>query len=131
MQVMNSELTVWICSALVGAVFVFAGVSKLAIGPDWLGQANALGVPRIVAQIVPWLEIVIGLGLIGRVFSGVVNVVALTMLMLFTALIVGQLLRGRRPPCACFGRRTSRPVGWSNVTRNFLLIALILVAALA
>ncbi len=128
---MNAEVIAWICSAFVGAVFVFAGVSKLAIGQDWLAQARDLGVPRIVAQIVPWLEIVIGLGLIGRVFSGVVNVVALTMLMLFTAIIVGQLLRGRRPPCACFGRRSTRPIGWSNVTRNLVLVALVFVAAVA
>lgn len=127
---MNSEVIAWICSAIVGAVFVFAGVSKLAIGQDWLAQARDLGVPRIVAKVVPWLEIVVGLGLIGRVFSGVANVAAVILLVLFSALIVGQLLRGRRPPCACFGRRSTRPIGWSNVTRNFVLIALILVAAM-
>ena len=127
---MNLEVIAWICSALVGAVFVFAGVSKLAIGPNWLVQAGGLGVTRTVAQIVPWLEITVGLGLIGRVISGIVNIVALIMLMLFTAVIVGQLLRGRRPPCACFGRRSNQPIGWSNVTRNFVLVALILVAAM-
>lgn len=125
---MNSEIIVWICSAIVGAVFVFAGVTKWAIGPEWLMQARDLGVPRIVVKIVPWLEIAVGLGLIGRVFSGVVNIAALIMLVTFTALIIGQLLRGRRPPCACFGRRSTRPIGWSNVTRNMVLIALILVA---
>ena len=125
---MNSEIIVWLCSGIVGAVFVFAGVSKLAIGPDWPVQARNLGAPRIVIPIVPWFEIAIGLGLIGRVVSGVVNVAALLMLMFFTAIIVGQLLRGRKPPCACFGRRSTRPIGWSNVTRNMVLIALILVA---
>jgi hypothetical protein len=124
---MNSEIIVWFCSALVGAVFVFAGVSKLAIGAEWQVQARNLGVPRIVIPIVPWFEIAVGLGLIGRFISGVVNVAALLMLMFFTAIIVGQLLRGRRPPCACFGRRSTRPIGWSNVTRNITLIALILV----
>lgn len=125
---MNSEIIVWFCSALVGAVFVFAGVSKLAIGAEWRVQALNLGAPRIVVPLVPWFEIAVGLGLIGRVISGVVNVTALLMLTFFTAIIVGQLLRGRRPPCACFGRRSTRPIGWSNVTRNMVLIALILVA---
>lgn len=133
---MSSEVIAWICSAIVGAIFVFAGVSKLAIGPEWPAQARDLGVPRVVAQIVPWCEIVIGigligLGLIGRVVSGVVNIAAAILLVLFSVLIVGQLLRGRRPSCACFGRRSSRPIGWSNVTRNVALVALILVAAVA
>ena len=125
---MNSEIIVWIFSALVGAVFVYAGVSKLAIGPDWKVQAGDLEVPRVVVPFVPWLEIAVGLLLIGRVISGVANVAALVMLVSFTAVIVGQLLRGKRPPCACFGRRSTRPIGWSDVTRNMVLITLILVA---
>lgn len=125
---MNSELIAWISSGIVGAVFVFAGVSKLAIGPNWKVQAGVLGVPRVVVPCVPWLEIAVGLGLIGRVISGVVNIAALVMLVSFTAIIVRQLLRGKRPPCACFGRGSTRPIGWSNVVRNMVLIILILVA---
>lgn len=129
---MSTELVAWLCSGIVGAVFVFAGVSKLALGPDWLVQARNLGAPRMLipfVRFIPWLEIAIGLGLIARVFSGVINIAALILLVSFTTLIVGQLLRGHRPPCACFGRRSTRPIGWSNVTRNMVLIALILVAA--
>ena len=129
---MSAELIAWLCSGIVGAVFVFAGVSKLALGPSWLAQAGDLGVPRTALSFVrciPWLEIVIGLGLIARIFNATMNIAALVMLAGFTALIVRQLLRGRRPPCACFGRRSTRPIGWLNVTQNVVLIALILVAA--
>ncbi len=125
---MNSEFTVWVSSGIVGAVFVFAGASKLAIGPEWKVQAGGLEVPLVVVSLVPWLEITVGLLLIGRLMSGVVNVVALVMLVSFTAIIVRQLLRGKRPPCACFGRRSTRPIGWSDLTRNMVLITLILVA---
>lgn len=126
---MNSEFVAWICSATVGAVFVFAGVSKLAIGREWRIQAENLGAPSIVIPFVPWIEIAVGLGLIGRVLSGAVNIAALLLLLSFTALIVGQLRRGQRPPCACFGRRSSGPIGWSNVTQNMVLAVLILVSA--
>lgn len=125
---MNSDLIAWVSGGIVGAVFVYAGVSKLAIGPDWKVQAGDLEVPRVVVSFVPWLEIAVGLLLIGRVISGVANVAALVMLVSFTALIVGQLLRGKRPPCACFGRRSTRPIGWSDVTRNMVLITMILIA---
>lgn len=125
---MVTELVAWFCQGTVGAVFVFAGVSKLALGPDWFVYARDLGSPRIVVPFVPWLEITVGLGLIARVFSNVINVAALILLVTFTVLIINQLRHGRRPMCACFGRRSTQPIGWSNVARNTVLIALILIA---
>lgn len=128
---MTTELVAWFCQGTVGAVFVFAGVAKFALGPDWPVQARNLGAPRIMipfVRFIPWLEIAIGLGLIARLFSIVVNIAALILLVTFTVLVVGQLRRGRRPMCACFGRRSAQPIGWSNVTRNMVLIALILIA---
>lgn len=129
---MNTELVAWIGSGSVGAVFVFAGASKFSLGPIWNEQARNLGVPRIaipLVRFVPWLEIAIGLGLIARVVSGAVIIAALVLLVAFTTLIVWQLLHSRRPPCACFGRRSARPIGWSNVTRNLALIAVLLLVA--
>ena len=129
---MNTELIAWLCSGAVGAVFVFAGVSKLALGPSWLVQARDLGVPRTaipLVRFIPWLEIAIGLGLIAEIFEAIMIIVAIAMLIGFTTLIVRQLLQGHRPPCACFGRRSIRPIGWSNVTRNLVLIGLLVAAA--
>ncbi len=114
-----------------GAVFVFAGVSKLAIGKQWPIQAANLGAPRFLIRLIPWIEIVVGVGLIGRFLSGIANIAALVLLLSFTALIVQQLRQGLRSPCACFGGRSSRPIGWSNVTRNMVLVALVLVATFA
>ncbi|MEO8363094.1 MAG: MauE/DoxX family redox-associated membrane protein [Ilumatobacteraceae bacterium] len=128
---MSSDFIAWTCSALVGAVFVFAGVSKLTIGKQWPIQATNLGAPHILIPFIPWVEIVVGVGLIGRILSAVANIAALVLLLSFTALIVEQLRRGLRPPCACFGGRSRRPIGWSNVTRNMVLVALVLVATFA
>lgn len=130
---MSAELISWLCSGIVGAVFVFAGASKLSLGRSWLVQARDLGAPRIAipfVRFIPWLEVAIGLGLIARVFEAIMNISAIAMLVGFTTLILQQLLHGRRPPCACFGRRSTRPIGWSNVTQNLVLITLILVAAM-
>jgi hypothetical protein len=42
-----------------------------------------------------------------------------------------QLAQGRRPPCACFGGRTARPIGPLTVVRNaaFLAVAVVAIAA--
>lgn len=128
---MNSQEISWLCAGIVGAVFVFAGVSKFFMGSKWLLQARNLGVPRALMVFVPWVESVVGVALLGRVLPMLTYLVAALLLAGFTALIVSKLIRGQHPQCACFGSRSSKPIGWSNVTRNLVLIALIVVAAFA
>jgi len=128
---MNSQDISWLCAGIVGAVFVFAAVAKFFMGSNWLLQARDLGVPRALMVFVPWVEFAVGVALLGRVVPMLTYLLAALLLVAFTALIVSKLLRGQHPQCACFGRRSSKPIGWSNVTRNLLLIALIVVAAFA
>ena len=128
---MNSQDISSLCAGIVGAVFVFAAVAKFFMGSNWLLQARDLGVPRAIMVFVPWAEFIVGLALLGRVVPLLTYSAAVLLLVAFTALIVSKLLRGQHPQCACFGRRSSKPIGWSNVTRNLMLIALIVVAAFA
>jgi hypothetical protein len=46
------------------------------------------------------------------------------MLVAFTALIVRRLAEGKRPPCACFGAWSAKPLGIGHVARNGALIGL-------
>jgi hypothetical protein len=59
-----------------------------------------------------------------------VAAVAAGLLVAFTALLAVRLLQGRRPPCACFGTLSSKPIGWANVARNAVFLALAAVVAL-
>jgi hypothetical protein len=49
----------------------------------------------------------------------------------FTVLILRRLAEGRRPPCACFGAWSTKPLGRGHVVRNLGFIALAVVALLA
>ena len=55
---------------------------------------------------------------------------ALALLAAFTSVIIGNLRRGNRPPCACFGSRRPTPISWWTVVRNVALMALIVFALL-
>ena len=57
--------------------------------------------------------------------------VAAVLLVGFTGLIGLRLSQGRRPPCACFGGRTARPIGPLTILRNlgFLALAAVAIAA--
>lgn len=116
---------------LLGLVFLVSGTLKLR-DPGWPSAATILGVPRPVVGLVAPGEIVLGALLAAGVASTTVEVVALVVLLAFTA-VLGLAARrpvGERPVCACFGRWSARAVDRWSVLRNVGFIALA-VAALA
>ncbi len=118
-----------VASVLLGAVFVVAGVTKLAAPQQWQAQSSDLGVSRIVAVVVPYVETMIGALLIAQIARRPVAMVAGAVLAGFTALVVVRLLQGKHPPCACFGAWSSKPIGWSNIVRNAAFLVLAAVVA--
>ena len=120
-----------IASIIVGVAFLAAGGAKIAAGPAWPTQARALGTPAVLIPFVPWLEIVIGALLCAQVGRPIVAAVAAAMLLAFSGLLVLRLAQGRRPPCACFGSWSAKPLSWRHVARNAVLLAAAIVAVVA
>ena len=118
-----------VCSIVVGLAFIAAGVFKLRDGPAWPKMAADMGVSRPVAVVVPWVELVVGVLSVVAVLLPWSAYLASALLGVFTVVIVRRLLDGSRPPCACFGSRSSRPLGAPHVARNVGLLALAAVAA--
>jgi hypothetical protein len=114
---------------VVGIALVAAGVLKLVEGPGWTKQAADLGVSRQVALVVPFVEIGVGALLAAQLFEPWPAIAALALLVAFTVVIARRLLDGSRPPCACFGSRSKRPLGVYHLVRNLALLALALIAA--
>ena len=119
-----------VASVALGVSFLFAGGSKVAAGPAWPQQARDLGAPAWVVPVLPWLEIVLGAALVTQLWRTAAALLAAALLAVFTGLIVVRLAQGRRPPCACFGAWSAKPLGPGHVVRNVVLIALAIVAAL-
>ncbi len=124
------EIVATVASLIVGAAFVVAGASKLAARDTWPSQAKELGAPDWTVPIVPWVELVVGALLVVQVARPVMAIIAIGLLVVFTAMIAVQLRQGRHPPCACFGAWSAKPIGGGHVARNLALIALAVVAAL-
>ncbi len=111
-------------SVALGAVFLISGVLKVSAPQQWRAQSAGLGVPRPVAAVVPFVELVVGALLVTQIARRLVALVAGALLVGFTSLLVLRLAQGRRPPCACFGAWSSKPIGWNNVVRNAVFLAL-------
>lgn len=121
-----------LAGAIVGVTFVYAGVSKLLAGREWPRAAERLGVSGVVAYAVMVAEIVVGLGIVlGDSWRGGFLVCGAALLVAFTLLLMRHLRSDDRPPCACFGGNSQRPIGARDVLRNITLLALVFVAFLS
>lgn len=117
-----------VANVLLGAAFLWAGALKLIQGPSWSKQAADMGVGRPVALAVPYVEVVVGAATASQLLRPWPAMAALLLLVAYTVLILVRLADGDRPPCACFGSRSMRPLGAYHVLRNLALIALAAVA---
>mgnify|MGYP001813362816 FL=1 len=118
-----------VAGVLLGVAFLFAGGSKVAAGDSWPQQASDLGAPRWVVPILPWVEIVLGAALVTQIARRPAAVAAVALLVAFSALITLRLAQGKRPPCACFGAWSTKPLGPGDLVRNAALIVLGVLAA--
>ena len=117
-------------AVVVAAVLLLAGVLKLARPNDWRAQASGLGVPAMLAAVVPFFEIGLGAALLVQWQRHIVAWIAVVLFVAFTALLGLRLAQGQRPPCACFGSLSSRPIGAPTMVRNAVFLAIAVLAAI-
>jgi hypothetical protein len=109
---------------LLSAIFLVAGVAKLA---DLSGSLQALrdfGVPRSLARLgvaLPVLELAVAVALLFTRTAHYGSWGALALLLVFIAAIGINLVRGRRPDCHCFGQMQSHPISRWTLGRNLVL----------
>jgi len=117
-----------VARVVLGAVFAVSAATKLGTWARWRSDAAALGVPSAVAIPVPPVEAVLA----GLLVSGLATpwpaVAGAVLLLAFTGLLAVRLVQGVRPPCACFGAWSSRPLGPGHLARNAGLLVLALLA---
>lgn len=114
------------------AIFGVAALAKLA---DRSGARTALiafGVPRAAAPIVGTALIATEFGIATLLVAGnrAGAVMAVSMLAGFAAMVLANLVGGRRPECHCFGQLSSGPLGWPTLARNGSFAALAAFVAL-
>lgn len=122
-----TELAPLIVRLLLAVVFLVAGVAKLANRKESGHALRDFGLPLRIAQplstLLPPLEISVAVSLLFARSAWYGACGALVLLGIFTAGIAGNLVRGRRPPCNCFGQLHSVPISWRTFLRNSVLAA--------
>ncbi|MGI9020517.1 MAG: MauE/DoxX family redox-associated membrane protein [Solirubrobacterales bacterium] len=112
-----------IARLILAAVFIVAGVAKLA---DLAGSRAAVagfGVPeRLAAPIgtlLPFAELATAVLLLPAATARGGATAALVLLLAFSAGIAASIARGEAPDCHCFGQLHSEPAGPKTLARNF------------
>lgn len=130
------ELT---CRALLGAVFLVSGLTKVAGRGSFLAfarSARRLGslprawtLPVARAVVAAELAVVCLLAIPETVAADFGFGLAAGLLVVFSAAIAASLRRGEREPCRCFGP-SDAPLGWRHVLRNAILAGVALLGLL-
>lgn len=122
------NISITLVRIVLGVVFIFASFEKIA---DPTAFAASISGYRIVASdpalmigtVLPWIELLCGLGLLLGLFVRGSALLALIMLSLFTVVVLSALVRGLDISCGCYTQDPSAErIGWWKVGENAVLI---------
>jgi uncharacterized membrane protein YphA (DoxX/SURF4 family)/peroxiredoxin len=118
---MNDALV--IARLCLAAVFVVAGVAKLADRPGTRQALADFDVPRRLAEplLLPAAELAAATALLFPMTARWGAAGSLVLLALFVVGLTRVLRRGEAPDCHCFGQLHSKPASWVTVARNLVL----------
>lgn len=122
------DILVTLVRIVLGVVFVVASIEKIA---NPTGFAAAISGYRIIAgdpalliaTVLPWIELLCGLGLLFGLSVRGSALLALIMLSVFTLVVLSALWRGLDISCGCYTQDPDATrIGWSKVGENGVLI---------
>ncbi|HUT31462.1 MAG TPA: MauE/DoxX family redox-associated membrane protein [Sedimentisphaerales bacterium] len=91
-----------------GCLFIYASLPKIRQPYDFLANVYEYELvgPKLgmlAAMSLPWLELLVGICLVGGVFVSGALLVCIGMAVMFTFVIASALYRGLQIGCGCFG----------------------------
>ena len=111
---------------LLGLVFVYASYDKI-LDPGKFARDIAnyhivpFGLENSIAIILPWMELLIGAGIILGIFLDGSVVLSGSFLILFIVMIFQAMMRGFNIECGC-GLKEGEMVGWSKILENIVFL---------
>ena len=111
---------------LLGLVFLYASYDKI-LDPGKFARDIAnyhivpFGLENSIAIILPWLELLIGAGIILGIFLDGSVVLSGSFLILFIFMIFQAMMRGFNIECGC-GLKEGEMVGWSKILENIVFL---------
>jgi len=111
-----------------GVLFVAAALPKLADPGGFATSVSnyhmlPVGAERVLALVLPPLELLVGLALIAGVLDAGASLVTLLLMVVFTTAVGTALARGLDISCGCFDTQGGTKVGLGKIAENLALTA--------
>ena len=115
-----------------GCLFLYSSLHKIRQPYDFLSDVYSYELvgPKlgmIVAMTLPWLELMVGISLIGGIFTGGALLASAAMGAMFTFVLSFALYRGLDITCGCFSSGGGL-ISYSTVIRASVILLLSIVA---
>ena len=122
------SIIVIIARILIGGILIYASVNKIA---DPGGFARAIdnyhlipfGLENIMAIVLPWLELIVGICLIFGLFIDGAAFLVIVMMVIFIVAITFAILSGYNIECGC-GLKPGELVGVQKIIENLTYLIL-------
>lgn len=118
-----NKYIVFVARAVLGCVFVVAAIDKIAAPEAFAANIAAYklipyALVNLIALVVPWMELLCGVFLIGGVYRRGSAAILSVLLAVFMVAMVSALLRELKIDCGCFGKAHASPVSWMRVLED-------------
>lgn len=129
MKFLTNTYVLWITKVFIGLIFVLSGIEKIA---DPAGFSDAIAnyklMPNFVINFfaisIPWIELISGILLIFNQYIKENAFIYISLMSIFTIMVLIAVLRGLDIDCGCFGTQNVQAVGITKIIENLALIIL-------
>ncbi len=124
-SIIQNSLFILVIRLILGVLFLYAGIDKITEPQSFARSIDnyhiiPFGMENTMAIILPWLELLIGLGLvIGCMVDGAA-LMSMGLLVVFIIAISSAILRGYNIECGC-GLKEGELVGTQKLLENSIL----------
>ncbi|MFH1526917.1 MAG: MauE/DoxX family redox-associated membrane protein [Bacteroidota bacterium] len=129
LKILRSKLFISASQAVIGIVFIFASLDKIANPGDFaVAIVNYKLIPlslvNIFAIVIPWLELFCGILILFGEYIKESSFIISSLLLVFVVMIAAAVFRNLDIDCGCFGTLDAQKVGLTKIVENILLLLL-------
>jgi uncharacterized membrane protein YphA (DoxX/SURF4 family) len=122
------------CRIVIGIVLIAAALAKLSDLKAFAREIENFdilypGLENLPALLLPWVELIAGLGLVFGIRARSSAWIALGLMTVFTIAVIQALARGLDISCGCFGTAKVMKVGARKLIENLVFMGVSFVAA--
>jgi len=130
-----AEFLLYLTRIVIGCIFIYSSLPKLSHPYDFLFSVYGYELfgPKtgmFVAMTLPWLEILVGICLVGGIFISGALSASVGMAATFTFVLGSALHHHLDVTCGCFGLSSTELIGVSTLIRATLILLVSLLAYL-